>query len=59
MAGLMNLERVYTLAGASHSIRETLDFGQFFFPKQFTIGVLNATLDLIALVLVGVGLLGL
>ena len=31
----------------------------FFFPKQFTVGVLNATLDLAALVLVGaVGLLG-
>ena len=26
----------------------------FFFPKQFTVGVLNATLDLAALVLVGV-----
>ena len=32
---------------------------QFFFPKQFTVGVLNATLDLAALVLVGVvGFLG-
>ena len=31
----------------------------FFFPKQFTVGVLNATLDLAALVLVGVvGFLG-
>ena len=30
-----------------------------FFPKQFTVGVLNATLDLAALVLVGVvGFLG-
>ena len=32
---------------------------QYFFPKQFTVGVLNATLDLAALVLVGVvGFLG-
>ena len=32
---------------------------EFFFPKQFTVGVLNATLDLAALVLVGVvGFLG-
>ena len=32
---------------------------QCFFPKQFTVGVLNATLDLAALVLVGVvGFLG-
>ena len=31
----------------------------FFFPEQFTVGVLNATLDLAALVLVGVvGFLG-
>ena len=31
----------------------------YFFPKQFTVGVLNATLDLAALVLVGVvGFLG-
>ena len=31
----------------------------FFFPKQFTVGVLNATLDVAALVLVGVvGFLG-
>ena len=31
----------------------------FFFPKQLTVGVLNATLDLAALVLVGVvGFLG-
>ena len=29
--------------------------GFSFFPKQFTVGVLNATLDLAALVLVGVG----
>ena len=27
---------------------------RFFFPKQFTVGVLNAILDLAALVLVGV-----
>ena len=34
-------------------------FGGCFFPKQFTVGVLNATLDLAALVLVGVvGFLG-
>ena len=33
--------------------------GNIFFPKQFTVGVLNATLDLAALVLVGVvGFLG-
>ena len=43
-----------------HSIA-SLEFAleNFFFPKQFTVGVLNATLDLAALVLVSVvGFLG-
>ena len=38
---------------------ETEENGLVFFPKQLTVGVLNATLDLAALVLVGVvGFLG-
>ena len=50
--------------GSQHFILSHLHRGVgvsvfFFFPKQFTVGVLNATLDLAALVLVGVvGFLG-
>ena len=39
--------------------QQSLCWLTLFFPKQFTVGVLNATLDLAALVLVGVvGFLG-
>ena len=40
-------------------LEDVFFFGGIFFPKQLTVGVLNATLDLAALVLVGVvGFLG-
>ena len=47
------------LVSKQDGIAEVLRLIGFLFPKQLTVGVLNATLDLAALVLVGVvGFLG-